>query len=488
MHTESNNTVDLFTIQIKQHMNNDFIIVHHNETLSDVITKLQTEKKSSVLVLQDNVLSGIITEQDIVRKITFKENKNNLVSSVMVHPVVSVLEDDLLFYAVGKMRKNKFRHIPVVNKDFYPVGMIDLQSALAAELGVLIHEIDQLTYDDDNTEGLIKMKKQQISLTETLIHQNASPGDISYILSFLNNVIYRRAIKNAEKKIEAKHILTNIPNYSVITMGSGGRMESFLHPDQDNGIIYEDHNQDPEQVDLYFLELAKEFTKTLDECDIPYCKGNLMASNILWRKSISGWKKQIDEWTSDMTEQNARYIDMLYDFRSVYGTDALADELRNHVIKRLQGNHVLKFLYKSEEMSDSGINFFGGFVLEKEDEENLGLLNLKHTGTLPLVESIRLYSIKHGIKKLSTLGRLQELNKLKVFTDDQYEFFRSAFKFLSDILLKNQVVRAKEGKAIKNFIDPKKLLDLDKQLLKIYLKKIKGLKEQVRGDFGEEYF
>lgn len=488
MHTPSNNTVDLFTIQIKKHMNDDFIIVQYNEILSDVITKLQTEQKSSILVIQDNVLTGIITEQDIVRKITFKENKNNLVSNIMVQPVVSVLEDDLLFYAVGKMRKNKFRHIPVVNKDSYPVGMIDLQSALAAELGVLIHEIDQLTYDDDNTEGLIKMKKQQISLTETLINQNASPGDISYILSFLNNVIYRRAIKNAEKKIQAQNILTNIPNYCVITMGSGGRMESFLHPDQDNGIIYEDHNEDPKQVDLYFLELAKEFTKTLDECDIPYCKGDLMASNILWRKSISGWKKQIDEWTSDMTEQNARYIDMLYDFRSVYGTDSLADDLRNHVIEKLQGNHVLKFLYKSEEMSDSGINFFGGFVLEKEDEENLGLLNLKHTGTLPLVESIRLYSIRHGIKKLSTLGRLQELNKLEVFSDDQYDFFKSAFKFLSDILLKNQVVRAREGKAIKNFIDPKKLLDLDKQLLKIYLKKIKSLKEQVRGDFGEEYF
>ena len=488
MHTQSNNTVDLFTIQIKKHMNDDFIIVQHNEILSDVITKLQTEQKSSILVIQDNVLTGIITEQDIVRKITFKENKNNLVSNIMVQPVISVLEDDLLFYAVGKMRKNKFRHIPVVNKDSYPVGMIDLQSALAAELGVLIHEIDQLTYDDDDTEGLIKMKKQQISLTETLINQNASPGDISYILSFLNNVIYRRAIKNAEKKIQAQNILTNIPNYCVITMGSGGRMESFLHPDQDNGIIYEDHNEDPKQVDLYFLELAKEFTKTLDECDIPYCKGDLMASNILWRKSISGWKKQIDEWTSNMTEQNARYIDMLYDFRSVHGTDTLADDLRNHVIEKLQSNHVLKFLYKSEEMSDSGINFFGGFVLEKEDEENLGLLNLKHTGTLPLVESIRLYSIRHGIKKLSTLGRLQELNKLKVFSDDQYDFFKSAFKFLSDILLKNQVVRAREGKAIKNFIDPKKLLDLDKQLLKIYLKKIKSLKEQVRGDFGEEYF
>ena len=139
-------------------------------------------------------------------------------------------------------------------------------------------------------------------------------------------------------------------------------------------------------------------------------------------------------------------------------------------------------------MTSSGINFFGGFILEKEDEENLGLLNLKHTGTLPLIESIRLYSIKYGITNVSTTSRLKGLQDKGVFTEDEHNFFKSAFKFLSDILLKNQVERAKQGKVIKNFIDHKKLLDLDKQLLKIYLKKIKNLKERARGDFGEEYF
>jgi Predicted signal-transduction protein containing cAMP-binding and CBS domains len=90
-----------------------------------------------------------------------------------------------------------------------------------------------------------------------------------------------------------------------------------------------------------------------------------MASNILWRKSISGWKKQIDLWTSDMAEQNLRYIDMLYDFKSVFGKPELADELRVYILKKLQNKNVLKFLYKSEEAATSGLNFFGGFVLEK---------------------------------------------------------------------------------------------------------------------------
>ena len=71
--------------------------------------------------------------------------------------------------------------------------------------------------------------------------------------------------------------------------GSGGRMESFLHPDQDNGIIYSgDENK---ETDLYFEELSKHFTKILDDCDIPFCKGNLMTSNPLWRHDTKWLEK-----------------------------------------------------------------------------------------------------------------------------------------------------------------------------------------------------
>ena len=482
------NSVDIFTHQIKNYMNNDYVIVDYTQTIENAIKEIQSKKKSSILVIKDKKLCGILTEQDIVRKITFNVKADAKVSELMNSPVIMVYEEDLLFHAVGKMRKNKFRHLPVIDMNSFPVGIIDMHTALTAELGTIVDQIDRLAYDEKDLEGLKQIKEQQVLLAETLIEQNVPTGDISYILSFLNNVIYRRAIRDAEEKVQAKNILTTIPAYCVLTMGSGGRMESFLHPDQDNGIIYEDNDQDPKKVDLYFLELAKIFTKTLDAVGIPLCKGDLMASNILWRKSISGWKKQIDLWTSDMAEQNLRYIDMLYDFKSVFGKPELADELRVYILKKLQNKNVLKFLYKSEEAATSGLNFFGGFVLEKNDENNLGMLDLKHTASLPLVESIRLYSIKHQIDKVSTMERLEGLRAKGVFNNHDFDFFKNAFRFLSDILLKNQVERAKRGKEILNFIDPKTLLTREKQVLKMYLRKIRDLKKSARGDFGEEYF
>ena len=69
-----------------------------------------------------------------------------------------------------------------------------------------------------------------------------SAFDVSYLLSFINIIIYRRAIRLAQKKVNEKKIIQNIPDFCVLVMGSGGRMESYLHTDQDNGIIYDLEN------------------------------------------------------------------------------------------------------------------------------------------------------------------------------------------------------------------------------------------------------
>ena len=483
------NSVELFTNKVMDYMTDNYILVKKNELIKTAIEQLKQYKKSTILVEDENQVCGIITEKDILKRVAFSANDQTTVNQVMSEPVKFVYEDDLLFHAVGKMRKLNLNHLPVFDMDSKVLGMVDMNIALTAELGDLVFQIDQMTYDEQDVSGLIKIKQQQIHLAEDLLNRNIYPGDISYLLSFLNNVIYRRAIRLAEKRVKEKKIIKEIPNFSVIVMGSGGRMESFLHPDQDNGLIYETNvNEDPEKIDLYFEELAKDFTKTLDDCGIPLCKGDLMASNQLWRKSLPNWKIQIEQWLKNHTPQDMRHIDMLYDFRSVYGKIELAEELRIFINDKLQEKKLLKFLYFSEEESDAAIGFFGQFIVEKNDNENKGFLNLKHTGTLPLVESIRLYSIKNKITKISTLERLDELNNLKVLSADETDFFKNAHRFMSNILLRNQVERTKKGLSIKNFIDPKKLLEREKRVLKIYLKKIRDLKQRVRVDIGEEYF
>ena len=481
--------IEVFTKKAKDFVSLDFLACDASSSIKECIDKIQKEKKSTILILKEKKLIGIITEQDIVRKIIFKSKPDDPIGNYMTSPVEFVYDYDLLFHAIGTMRKNNLRHLPVINMTGDVLGIIYMHKALEAELGDSIKEIDDLTFEK-NEDGIVKLKKKQIELAENLLSNKVNAFDVSYLLSFINIIIYRRAIRLAQKKVNEKKIIQNIPDFCVLVMGSGGRMESYLHPDQDNGIIYdlENSSSNKEQVDKYFYELAKEFTRILDMADIPYCKGDLMATNPLWRKSLEDWKLQLDNWIQSSNDNSLRYLDMLYDFQPVFGNENLAKSLRYFLLKKLEKTpQFLKYLYKRDEGTNAAIGMFGQFILEKEDNENLNLLNLKHTGTLPLVESIRMYSIKHQVDKGSTIDRLQELTEKKVFTTEEFDFLKNALEYLSSILMSAQIRQVKKNLPIKNYIDPKGLYKREKKLLKMYLKEIKSLKTRLKGDFGEEY-
>ena len=83
-------------------------------------------------------------------------------------------------------------------------------------------------------------------------------------------------------------------------------------------------------------------------------------------EKANDWKKQIDHWLFSHKPQDMRNIDMLYDFRSVYGHENLAVELKKYINKKFKEKKYLKFLYFSEEQSDAAIGFFGQFLFWRE--------------------------------------------------------------------------------------------------------------------------
>ena len=209
--SKRSNSVDLFTNKVMNYMTDDFILVEKNELVKTTIEKLREEKKSTVIIQENEKMIGIITEKDILKRVAFSADEKTKVDQVMTHPVKFVYEDDLLFHAVGKMRKLNLNHLPVLDMSLKIQGMIDMNTALQAELGDVVNQIDNMTYDEQDVSGLIKIKQQQVVLANNMLVRNAYPDDISYLLSFLNNVIYRRAIRLAEKRVGEKNIIEKIP-------------------------------------------------------------------------------------------------------------------------------------------------------------------------------------------------------------------------------------------------------------------------------------
>ena len=97
--------------------------------------KAMAKNHVGALVVKDNHLSkGLITEQDIVRKVLAK-GTNPLAKNVkdfMEKKLITIKPNDDIYEALIKMRDSNIRHLPVVDKGKM-VGLLTLKDVLKIE-------------------------------------------------------------------------------------------------------------------------------------------------------------------------------------------------------------------------------------------------------------------------------------------------------------------------------------------------------------------
>jgi len=109
-------------------------VVAENALVEEVIVKITAAHAgAAVIVNKEKKLIGIFTDGDLRRNL--KNNPHLLkkkVKTVMtVNPTV-VKEDDLASQALEVLERRKIDEVPVINKNYQPVGMLDIQDLIAA--------------------------------------------------------------------------------------------------------------------------------------------------------------------------------------------------------------------------------------------------------------------------------------------------------------------------------------------------------------------
>lgn len=106
--------------------------------------RLMTEKGiGALLVLEDRRIAGIFTERDALNKVLSagRDPDTTLVGQLMVRDPQTIAPDKPLAYALYMMAEGGFRHVPVVNADGVPVGMVSARDALGQDLLDLEREL-----------------------------------------------------------------------------------------------------------------------------------------------------------------------------------------------------------------------------------------------------------------------------------------------------------------------------------------------------------
>jgi len=110
-------------------------------------SQLMVEKKiGAVLVVESGRIAGIFTERDALNKVLagcLDPDKTPL-SQVMVSDPQTIRADKPLAYALYMMAEGGFRHVPVVDDDGTPLGMVSARDALGQDMVELERDMKHL--------------------------------------------------------------------------------------------------------------------------------------------------------------------------------------------------------------------------------------------------------------------------------------------------------------------------------------------------------
>jgi CBS domain-containing protein len=100
----------------RNHMSTELLTVDPGETVAEVAKRMVAKDVGAVLVYEDDRLSGILTERDILRAVADGLDDATLVRDRMTANPETLDADDTTEHAAVLMIHGGFRHLPVLDE------------------------------------------------------------------------------------------------------------------------------------------------------------------------------------------------------------------------------------------------------------------------------------------------------------------------------------------------------------------------------------
>jgi CBS domain-containing protein len=109
------------------------LTVSRNATLSECVAILQQHRIGSLIVTDDDGrIAGIFTERDCVLKVLGKVPSLDaaVVADFMTPDPMREMPDATMGFALNLMSNGGFRHVPIVDQDDIPIGMVSVKDVV----------------------------------------------------------------------------------------------------------------------------------------------------------------------------------------------------------------------------------------------------------------------------------------------------------------------------------------------------------------------
>ncbi len=469
----------LYSLSVGDVAKREALTCYGEATIQAAAQAMAASKASAIFVKNgDGRAIGIITESDLAEKVVAQAIPLTApVTFIMAAPVISIDHSERVFTALIEMLNHDVHHLLVTKNDL-PVGVITYHDLLLLQGKsplTLMRHVEQ----QQDLDGLVAAQGRTYEIIPLLIREGAKASHVTRVVAELNDRVLSRILELAEKEVG----LAPVP-YCWVVLGSEGRREQTFKTDQDNGLIYVDPL--PErvaEVSAYFGKLVAYVSSALERCGYPPCPGGFMATNPRWRQPLTQWQQYFHVWITDPVQVTSEDALIFFDMRPVAGDRNLADRLWREIHERMKSANLFKSILAFITINHKPpLGFFRQFVVDRSGAHK-NEFDLKLHGTGPIANAARLWCLDAGISEANTIDRLNALQKAgygdsKLITD-----LTESMEFLTALRLEHQLQLAQGGRPISNYINPEKLSQLQRTLLKEAFEAISRAQDLIKSTF-----
>lgn len=452
----------LFTTPLGDLITKEVITASQEISIKEAAEVMSRNWISSLVLLDDGIPAGIVTDRDLRDKVVSKgRSVQDPVKGIMSVSLIKAEAKDYCFEALLNMIRYGVHHILVIDSGKLR-GVItnhDLMMLQGTSPISIAREIES----QQSIEGLVPASKKINKIVELLIKEGAKASNITRIITEINDRLMRKVIEITEKKLGQPPL-----DYCWIVFGSEGRKEQTFKTDQDNAIIYADPEtpEEAEAAKTYFSALTLLVRDGMLKCGFSLCPADYMASNQQWCQPFKVWKKYFAAWINEPKADAVLKSLIFFDFRPVCGDFGLAEELRNALTAALDNETLfLGFMANTIIKNTPPVGFLKSFVVKKSGEHK-DEFDLKIKGIAPLIDAVRLFALEKGVKETSTLERIDALKDVHAVVKESAEELEYAFEFIMLLRIRHQFEQIKSGRQPDNFINPYKLSNIEKKIIK----------------------
>lgn len=448
----------------------DLIAIGSDTSIQDAAVRMSENTVSSLLVVDDGQLRGILTDRDIRNRVVAKGMDYSVaVSAVMTQLPQVVYARQSLFDAMTMMNQANIHHLPVLGDDERPVGMITTTDLMKQQRSEPVFLMNALFKAKDR-DTLVREAQNIPHYLRTFATRVRDIGMVGRLLASLTDGMTRKLIKLYEQEYGAAPVA-----YAWMAFGSQAREDQTLSSDQDNGLLVADSIK-PSQRE-YFLQMAEFVCDGLADCGIRLCPGDVMAKNPEWNKTALEWREQFNKWIKAPTPKAIMHCMIFFDSRMIAGNSQLYREHRERVAKLAQQDIFLGNVGRHIGELNVPLGLFNR--LRTVSDKSGDRIDIKTHGVAIVNDMVRYYSLKAGLTVPATPARLQALRDTNELTTGMNQNLLEAWQFLTQLRLSHQLRLSGDSTEPVNAVDPERLSTLERRQLKAAFRIIKDAQQGI---------